>query len=100
MTANNFVPRSALLNRDPKIVALLQKAKQLRAGAEPSAELKQLQELHRLVSLADVCKWAGISIPTLRKMIRLGTGPKITQMGRQLKVRVSHYLEWLDTLQQ
>lgn len=48
-------------------------------------------------SLRDFAAMAGISIATLRRLIRSGDGPKITRLStRRLGVQARHGQEWLD----
>jgi hypothetical protein len=51
----------------------------------------------KVYSFDDFAKLAGISTHTLRRMIRTGTGPRVTWMSaRRGGIRGRHGLEWLD----
>ena len=51
----------------------------------------------RVLALAAFCEVAGISIATLRRLIKTGDGPRVTWLSaRRCGVRVRHGREWLD----
>ncbi len=53
--------------------------------------------LNRVRSLAETAKIAGISLPTLRRRLADGSGPKLTRMStRRVGVTDNHRDEWLD----
>jgi predicted DNA-binding transcriptional regulator AlpA len=51
----------------------------------------------RVITLTDFCKVAGVSIATLRRLIKSGEAPPITWLStRRCGIRVRHGREWLD----
>jgi predicted DNA-binding transcriptional regulator AlpA len=51
----------------------------------------------RVMTLAELAQLCGLSVVTLRRMIKDRTGPPITKLSeRRIGVRVRHALAWLD----
>ena len=52
----------------------------------------------RVLTLSEFADIAGISLVTLRRLIRRGDGPAVTKLSiRRLGVRISHAMAWLDS---
>jgi hypothetical protein len=53
----------------------------------------------RVMSLLEFSEVAGVSIATLRRLIKAGGGPPVTWVSsRRCGIRVRHGREWLDAL--
>jgi hypothetical protein len=51
------------------------------------------------MSLLEFSEVAGVSVATLRRLIKAGGGPPVTWVSsRRCGIRVRHGREWLDTL--
>jgi predicted transcriptional regulator len=51
----------------------------------------------RIMSLVEFSEVAGVSVATLRRLIKAGEGPPVTWMSsRRCGIRVRHGREWLD----
>jgi predicted DNA-binding transcriptional regulator AlpA len=51
----------------------------------------------RVLSLAEFAQLAGLSVPTVRRLLRIGDGPTITRLStRRIGVRIRHGRAWLD----
>jgi hypothetical protein len=52
----------------------------------------------KVMSLAEVAQAAGVSINTLRRELKRGTGPEVTLLSpRRMGVRVDSFHRWLDS---
>jgi predicted DNA-binding transcriptional regulator AlpA len=52
----------------------------------------------RIMSFRAWCELNGFSIPTGRRIIGSGDGPKVTQLGlRRIGIREDHNAEWQDS---
>ena len=53
----------------------------------------------RVMSLLEFSEVAGVSVATLRRLIKAGGGPPVTWVSsRRCGIRVRHGREWLDAL--
>jgi predicted DNA-binding transcriptional regulator AlpA len=51
----------------------------------------------RVMTLPEIAQLTGLSVITLRRMVKDRTGPTITKLSeRRIGVRVRHAREWLD----
>jgi predicted DNA-binding transcriptional regulator AlpA len=58
---------------------------------------EQRSRIPRIHSLKEFAELMGISIATLRRMIRTGVGPTITRMSaRRVGIRDDHGRQWQD----
>lgn len=49
-----------------------------------------------LLSIDDFCAWLNVSKRTFNQWCHDGTGPKRMKMGRQIRIRWSDALAWVD----
>src|SRR5262249_50720616 len=72
-----------------------------REQARPRRNHERFQALvdDRVMSLLEFSEVAGVSIATLRRLIKAGGGPPVTWVSsRRCGIRVRHGREWLDAL--
>jgi hypothetical protein len=71
----------------------------VREHARAKRDHKAFQALvdDRVMSLLEFSEVAGVSVATLRRLIKAGRGPPVTWMSsRRCGIRVHHGREWLD----
>ena len=72
-----------------------------REQARPRRNHEGFQALvdDRVMSLLEFSEVAGVSVATLRRLIKAGEGPPVTWVSsRRCGIRVRHGREWLDAL--
>jgi hypothetical protein len=68
-----------------------------RALAKRDHEAFQALVDYRVLSLLEFSEVAGVSVATLRRLIKAGRGPRVTWMSsRRCGIRIRHGREWLD----
>jgi predicted DNA-binding transcriptional regulator AlpA len=71
---------------------------QERRQRQREASIQQRDSSRRVMSFRDWCDLNNFSIPTGRRLIASGKGPKITQLGeRRIGIREDHNAEWQDS---
>jgi excisionase family DNA binding protein len=50
----------------------------------------------RLWSYEELAAWAGVPERTARRWVATGSGPRVTRLGRHVRIRVADALRWLD----
>jgi hypothetical protein len=89
------IDKAHSLNLDPLAATsrLMNSFKRLPADSD---QVRTVEALLRLYSLKTVAELLECSELFLRKRIKKGDGPEVTYLGKAMRVRAVHLLEWLD----
>lgn len=61
-------------------------------------EASELRPSFRVMSIREWCDLNGFSVPTGRRIIASGQGPKVLQLGeRRIGIREDHNAEWQES---